>query len=237
MRRDQTMDLLARGLPKWPQMLTTGAPVTADQAREIIRRTDRFLVEGHGGNDVDWGRKMAKRLRVPYFHDWLNSKAVEDLHAYWAMADRWRVAWGAVRTQYVRNCWLSSSYIHGWCWPDGTIVFTGNVGKWPSVGDVLDDWRMLAEAFPFLTLAATLMGGEDCEDNRQPVVTILVEDGAASLAEGSLQHHERFPKAPPPEEDELPIEDFSLQNEHGPIPEEWYTAWEQYAASIQLTPP
>lgn len=36
-------NLLDRGLPKWPQMLVTGASVTKEQALEIIRRTDSFF--------------------------------------------------------------------------------------------------------------------------------------------------------------------------------------------------
>ncbi len=36
-------NLLNRNLPKWPQMLVTGDSLTIEQAKEIIRRTDRFF--------------------------------------------------------------------------------------------------------------------------------------------------------------------------------------------------
>lgn len=37
-------ELMERSLPKWPQMIVTGTPVSEMQALEIIRRTDVFFV-------------------------------------------------------------------------------------------------------------------------------------------------------------------------------------------------
>jgi hypothetical protein len=39
----EDVTLLDRGLPKWPQMRVEGVPVTLEQAKEIIRRTDTFF--------------------------------------------------------------------------------------------------------------------------------------------------------------------------------------------------
>ena len=58
-------DLLNLGLPKWPQMMVTGKHVTLEQAKEIIFRTDPFLVDTSkysGGNAHEfnaWYRKEA----------------------------------------------------------------------------------------------------------------------------------------------------------------------------------
>lgn len=49
--------LSAGSLPKWPQMIVTGKPVTIDQAKEIIFRTDSFLTssdEFAGGNNREF---------------------------------------------------------------------------------------------------------------------------------------------------------------------------------------
>ena len=41
------------GLPKWPQMYTTGLPVAIEQAKEIIRRTDSYFTSPrHAGNEI-----------------------------------------------------------------------------------------------------------------------------------------------------------------------------------------
>ncbi len=53
-------------LPKWPQMIVTGKPVTIHQAKDIILRTDSFLTDSYehaGGNNQefnDWYRKYIR---------------------------------------------------------------------------------------------------------------------------------------------------------------------------------
>jgi hypothetical protein len=130
-------ELLNRGLPKWPQMLVTGPRLPEDLALEVIRRTDSWFVLGYGCNDHHGDRRLAQRFRMPHYED----PAVRrpegfDWRAYWDRENRWKRAWGAIETQYVRNNWIGSSFIygpHGWCHPDGRIHYIDNVGKWPSV--------------------------------------------------------------------------------------------------------
>jgi len=43
MGKENMSYLFERSLPKWPQMLVTGSPVSEEQALEIIRRTDNFF--------------------------------------------------------------------------------------------------------------------------------------------------------------------------------------------------
>jgi hypothetical protein len=185
------LDLLNLGLPKWPQMIVTGHPVTPAQAIEIIRRTDSWFVGAHGCNDRAGDRRLAKRFRMPHFHDYsVKEPDGFDWRDYSDRCDRWKKAWGVVETQYVHNSWIGSAYIHGphgWCHPNGRISHIDNIGKWPNIDEVLADWRVLAEAFPFLTLTATLMSGEFCEDHARPVVAIDVTDGKAKLVEPPAQ--------------------------------------------------
>jgi len=240
--RSANLELLNRPLPKWPQMFTSGHSVTLDQAKEIIRRTDEFLIGGMGGNDHAWCRAMASRLRMPHLSA-VHIPHVRDgvgiSNIPWEERERaavaWREAWGCVSTEYVSNNWLSTSFIygpHGWCHPDGTIAFVDNVGKWPSVEEVFTEWVEIAQAFPFLRLASTLMDGESC-DSAIPVVTIIVTNGDASLVEGDISHHHGYP-APTPRSDDsmMNLTQWTHECEHGPIPSEWYDEWAALATRL-----
>ena len=56
------------GLPKWPQMLVTGTTLPAEQALEIIRRTDHFFL-GYSGNNYDFVSKARKLCYLPEWPD------------------------------------------------------------------------------------------------------------------------------------------------------------------------
>lgn len=169
-------------LPKWPQMIVTGEPVTADQAKDIIFRTDSFLTdpwEHAGGNDRHF-TKLYRELSGLNTIEWEDTTAL-------------RNKIGFIYTEYVTNDWGSCSFIygaHGWCHPDGKIFFQDNVGKWPSVEEILDDWTRVAEAFPYLDLTVTLMSGESCEFGESvPLQNIRVKSGVATLEEPDLNAH------------------------------------------------
>jgi hypothetical protein len=180
-------NLLNRALPKWPQMVVTGTRLREDLALEVIRRTDAWFVSGHGCNDRDGDRRLAQRFHMPHFHDYsVRHPDGFDWKAHWDRCDRWKTAWGAIETEYVRNNWIGSSFIygpHGWCHPDGQIYYRDNVGKWPSIEEIRADWQTLLTAFPFLCLTVTLMSGESCEDHTEPVVSMRVADGQVQLVE------------------------------------------------------
>lgn len=183
--------LLEIGLPKWPWMQVRGVSVTVAQAEEIIRRTDEGL-RSPSYND----RKFMLRLwesfgKPPWWHVFAG-------YADFDTWDRWAERWGFVETEYVHNNWMSCAYIggpHGWCHPDGTIRTDHNVGKWPSVREVLVDWQTIAREFPFLDLTATLMSAECGEPDASPLCTIVVKGGAATLARPASP----IPDAPDPE--------------------------------------
>jgi hypothetical protein len=228
------------GLPKWPQMVVSGRPVTADQAMEIIRRTDSFLCNGYGGNDHDWNARMKHRLGMPDTDRMTAENSTpKQFHAAWGRLEAWQRAWGCIETEYVHNNWLSTAFIggpHGWCRPDGRIEYSDNVGKWPSAESVESDWRTLATEFPFLHLAATLMSGESCEDHRRPVCTILVREGAVTLVDGDLRHHAEY-GLPNTSGRDLMSMAMSLHlsprlREHHPIPEDWYEKWEAIGRAV-----
>lgn len=170
-------DLLGRGLSKWPQMKVMGKAVTVDQAKEIIRRTDTFFGPYGGGNDHVFDDRVRALLKMP---------DDTDVHKHYELRVAWRKAWGLIETEYVHNSWISCAFIggpHGWCHPDGSISYSDNVGKYPELKEVLEDWQKLAKEFPFLELGVVLMNGEGCEEYIRPVVGFVVKDGLVTVVD------------------------------------------------------
>lgn len=226
------MDILNIGLPKWPGMVVRGTPVTVEQAKDIIRRTDSAFLRGIRGNNHAFNKEIVRRLRMPPVLAWdverLQSGSLMD---EFERRDDWQTKWECLPLTYVSNAWIACSYIggpHGWCHPNGTIAYDSNVGKWPSVEAVLNDWALLASAFPFLDLTATLMDRELCEEGIRPLVTITVQGGKATAGE---------PVVPPniqrQDVGELAVAVLfrSVSREFG-IPMEWLDEWEVRAKAL-----
>lgn len=185
-------DLMNAWLPKWTQMIVTGAAVSEEQALEIIRRTDSFF-QYQSGNNHDFIEKAVHITRLPQISMGLDGKAIQ---RYLAKKEEWREKWGLIETEYVTNSWVSCCYVggpHGWCHPDGSIGYCDNVGKWPSVEEVHIEWTMLAKEFPFLELEVTLMSGEAEEDFIEPVVSMLIRNGMVELVDPKERNlHKEF---------------------------------------------
>lgn len=184
---NQDINKLANGsLPKWSQMLVTGKQVTVEQAKEIIFRTDEFLTDAttYGGGNA---RKFNAEYRRLAGLDLLQfERTARDGHTYtdidWDKHNELQERLNIVETLHAKNSWASCSYAggpHGWCSPAGVISYSDNVGKWPSIGEIIDDWTKIAQAFPYLDLHVTLMSGESCEDDTEAVINIRVVDGKA----------------------------------------------------------
>lgn len=208
------------GLPKWPMAFVTGKQVTPEQAQDIIFRTDSSLqypspygmgndraFKDHCARVFGWDRLFALeedefkitherkgqeaweqlRKRIPGYNctSQIKSALTEEL--------------GTVATEYVGNSWLSTAYIggpHGWMSPSGVIHHDGhNWGKWPSVSEIVRDWEVLLEAFPYIEVVNTLFSGESCEADKQPVCTILVGNGKIEVHSPDLSLHKVAPKS------------------------------------------
>ncbi len=148
-------------LPKWPRVKIVGDRIDPNKAKELILRSDQFLtslgMHYSGGND----HNLVERYRrlVGLFGEELESEsqAYEVLTAY-------RRA--CVSTQYIHNDWASCSYIegpYGWVSPRGEIAFDKNVGKWPSLEEIVGDLTTIAAHIDF---KAYVTDGEYCEDSR-----------------------------------------------------------------------
>lgn len=232
-------ELLSRDLPKWPQMLVTGQSVTPEQAKEIIFRTDSFLTDSYdlaGGNNKDFTEWYQERAGLDRYvvRDWQDQseEAKAKRKKNWPFGRLVRERIGHIDTSYVSNDWASCCFVwgaHGWCSPEGRIHFVDNVGKWPAVEDVLNDWTSLAKEFPFLDLTATLMSGEGSEEESVPVVNIVVRDGTAWLEEGNTSVHRRdVPHAR--NWDDLPAAFTNPRKELG-LPDDWYG---EYADRVRV---
>ena len=172
------------GLPKWPQCIIVGNKITKEQALEIIRRTDRFFEQGCGGNNHSFNEKARKICRIPIIEDYRTKDGNIEWEKYINDNEEYKEKWDIVETNYIKNDWVSSSFIYGpngWCHPDGTISYRFNIGKWPNVEDVYDDLTKIAKAFPFIEMSCTLMSGEHSEKDIESLVTLYVKNGKVTI--------------------------------------------------------
>ena len=167
----------SRGIPnKWPAMIVKGDNVTTEQAAEILMRTDYHLPFFEGtGNDERFGKEIQDLFGVNSI-SW-----TEDYESTCEKLAKAREKFRKIELSYLHNDRIISSWIggpKGWCNWDGTIGSRNyNIGKWPSVEDVAEDWNAIAEAFPFLNLQCQLFDGETCEEHSAPILIFTVKDG------------------------------------------------------------
>lgn len=169
------LDVLSIDLPKWPALVVQGDAVTREQAAEILVRTYGWHVST---NDKAWERAVYDAAGIKYTIGKYNY-----LEPDWQSLDDFRERMGVLNLEYLTNSQIASCYIggpHGWCsWSGDIGCDSFNIGKWPSVKGVAEEWGRIAEAFPFLRLWAQLFSGETCEDDVRPLVEFAVADGKA----------------------------------------------------------
>jgi hypothetical protein len=159
-------------LPKWAICDVDGPSVTPVQANEILVRTRPVYIDSNDksfANEVDAIYYRAHPLGRQFKGEWWRDTSnFQDIQAY-------HEAMGLLDIYHLANHRECSAYIggpHGWCDWDGRIHQREiRVGKWPNVSEVYDDWRQVAEAFPWLSLECRLMG-HDREDPEDPDVEI-----------------------------------------------------------------
>ena len=195
-------------LPKWPQMIVTGKSVTKEQAWDIILKTDDFLTASNeyaGGNYDQFTKAYQQDTKLNHL-DWNATKEL-------------RKSIGFVDSAFVYNRWASSSFVYGpagWCKPNGEIQFCHNVGKWPEVEEILNDWSLIASAFEYLDLNVTIMSGESCEEESTPLINIKVSNGVAVLEEANSNVHPEFDMT------KYYVFDFSNSRRELGLPDEFY---------------
>jgi len=175
------------GLPKWPAMVVVGDPVTVEQAEEILIRTDGLSFCSNARE----AQKEFYRILGLETDEWGSPYGGSTAQDYRNSHDKWQSVASKLRVlneiSYLRNARILSSYIggpHGWCDWNGSIFSNSyNIGKWPSVEVVRDEWKCIAKAFPYLKLRCQLFSGEQCEEGSEPVVEFRVSKGRVRVME------------------------------------------------------
>jgi hypothetical protein len=179
------------GLPKWPALVVKGERVTEEQASEICIRTNR---QYFGCNSP----KLTKELHEIFYNlPPTNNQFVHSIYDYFddSDKDKWNKAQkiqdrtkrelGLLDLEYLSNSQIVSSYVggpHGWCNWNGYIgCDTYNIGKWPSTEDVYNEWKTIAEAFPYLNLKCQLFSGEQCDENVRPLIQYNIINGTVNM--------------------------------------------------------
>lgn len=167
-------ELLKKELPKWPRLLVLGNKVTKEQAMEIIIRTDSGWLSS---NDKAFCKSLCHAMDVAW----------EDYHPNYDEMHTFRNKYKVLSLSYVSNDYITSSYIggpHGWCsWSGDIMTYSYNIGKWPSISEVLNDWSAIADAFPFLELKCQLFDKESSEIGGIPLAEYHVTEGVVHLYE------------------------------------------------------
>lgn len=195
MEENVNRELFNKGLPKWPALVVRGKTVTQDQAKEIIIKTSGFTFIC---NDKEWESKINKiiyGIEESTFGS-LDKKLCEkygikenDWNSVWDLKSKLESAYAPIRDlNYLSNSRIASSWIggpHGWCNWNGKIGCSNyNIGKWPSVEEVYNEWVAIAEEFKFLELKCQLMDSEAGEnESPKPVVEFEIKNGKVSLYE------------------------------------------------------
>ena len=184
-------------LPKWPAMVVVGRPVSRQQAMEIIIRTDDL---SFGSNSPRFNKELEEYLYdVKIDRDVYDavktkldiSKEVKYSNEVYDYMYKKRSEVGRVKLTYLNNSRVISSWVggaHGWCDWNGNIGCNNyNIGKWPSVEEVYNEWKLIAKAFPYLDLTCQLMNHEsscaDMVDDPKPLINFVVKNGRVRMKE------------------------------------------------------
>lgn len=186
----ETTNIFDKGLPKWPALVVKGKPVTKDQAKEILIRTSSFYF---GCNDKEWENDINEIVYGVRSNSFAVSEALMNKlnitkdEAY-EMEQKLSERYHPLDLYYLRNERIASSWIggpYGWCSWNGKIGASNyNIGKYPSVTEVYNEWVQIAEAFPYLDLKCQLMDSEAGENEEpKPVVEFEIKNGKVKAYE------------------------------------------------------
>jgi hypothetical protein len=199
-------DFFNLGLPKLPALIVKGEKITPEQASEIIIRTNG----DSSCNDNEFSNRVAELIydvKIPdhliHNYDQVNTAIEKKLGIEEEVEgekwEKWSKVWGyrdekraeleIIELSYLDNSQICSSWIggpHGWCDWEGNIGCSNyNIGKWPGVEEVYNEWKSIAKAFPFLDLRCQLANHEasspEMSENPGPVVEFIVKAGKVKM--------------------------------------------------------
>lgn len=184
---------------KWPGLFASGEKVPKELASEILFRTSRWPL---CTND------HLADFQVAFWLDLITEEAKEryektgefESFIYSALSyeklGSFREKYKILDLEYLGNSQIASSWIggpHGWMDFEGNVGCSNyNVGKWPSLEELLEEAKVIAEAFPTLKVTFKFLGCEWCEtDSAEYIFTDQLV-----VSKGSVEHKE-ISEAPP----------------------------------------
>lgn len=191
-------------LPKWSLCRIEGNKITEEQAMNIILRTDCFFSnDDFFSNDRQFDEKAKKLFEQPMYKDFDSNNFNESWNKFENALHTWSQKYiptkehlyNTLDSLYLVNSWIATCYIggpHGWCRPDGVITYSHNIGKYPSVSEVYNELKVIAEKWKFLDFKCTLFNGEECEYIIRPLVTMVVKNGEISFSEEHLSRYSKI---------------------------------------------
>lgn len=166
-------NVLDVALPKWPALIVVGNSVNTEQAEEILIRTSGLYCYT---NDKEYSDQLASIFNLE-----IKKYGQPEYKSLMRQRERFRI----LDLEYLVNericsCWVGGPY--GWCDWDGTIgCLNHNIGKWPDVKTVLNEWRLIARTFPYLNLRCQLLDKEACFEDGKPLVEYVVANGKVEV--------------------------------------------------------
>lgn len=165
-------------LPKWPGLLIVGDQITPQQAGEILIRTnDWYDVFNYNKNNFLLNEiKKIYRETLPI--EELISEIKLDEKIFCNKIDHLLLS--CLYNERIDSSWIGG--LKGWCNWDGTIFCNNyNIGKWPYIGDVLNDLRLIIKNFPYLNFQLQILSHEaNIEENVhevKPLVSLEISKG------------------------------------------------------------
>lgn len=169
---------------KWPRLIVVGESITPAQAEQVIVRTDSGYLHC---NDLKWEAAARKIMGLYDFMEERDQSRLNEIGYITQGIEREfaaRAALGMLELHYLSNTQIAGAWLgggtQGWCHWDGRIGSANyNIGKWPTVEEVTEDWKKIARTFPYLNLRSQLASTVDDDLLRNPRVwgTWTVKDG------------------------------------------------------------
>lgn len=154
-------------LPKWSRMVISGKDVTKEQAAEIILKTDDLYFKC---NDSEWRDRLYECLGI---------KKLDELQQI-------KTKLGILPLKFLCNKRIASSYIfgpHGWCSWDGKISHDDDIGRYPNVVSIFEEWELIAKTWKFLDLKCQLYDGEIFKRTaKNPIIEFTIKNGEVSVS-------------------------------------------------------
>jgi hypothetical protein len=168
------------GLPRWSELRVQGDSLDPTLAAGLIVRAGRAAFSEYACNDRAWCRLVMDTVDWPVGFDEEEYREISRLREIRA-EELGLLPLGALSL----SGRIASSYIGGpggWLSWSGRIQTAGhNIGKYPSVQDVAQEWSCLTEAYTELKLTAQLFSEEGTEPGGIPLAEFQVVDGKVTV--------------------------------------------------------